>query len=149
MDRGKNGCKRHLITDAAGTPLLVRVTPANVRDEQPALAMLEALPAVQGPRGRPRRKPRALLGDRGYGFAWVIRSVVARGVKSLLAPRGSPHGSGLGRRRYVVEQTLAAFGQFRRIKFCYEKVGIHFQAFHDLAASLLCFRRVQQASAGL
>ncbi len=129
--------------------MLVRITPANVRDERPALGMVEQLPAVQGPRGRPRRKPRALVGDRGYGFPGLILSVVALGIVSLLAPRGAEHGSGLGRIRYVVEQTLAAFGQFRRIKFCYERQGIHFQAFHDLAAACICFNRLRQVTGGL
>jgi hypothetical protein len=80
--------------------------------------MMRTLPAVQGPRGRPRRKPKALIGDRGYGFTWVIAIIAAMGVKPMLAPRGSPHGSGLGTRRYVVEQTLAAFGNRRRLKLC-------------------------------
>lgn len=120
-----------------------------MRDEAPALEMLRGLPAVQGPRGRPRRKPKALVGDRGYGFPWIIAAVVAMGITSLLAPRGSEHGSGLGRVRYVVEQTLAAFGQFRRIKFCYERWGKHFQAFHDLAATLICFNRLRQVTGGL
>jgi len=130
-------------------PLLVETTPANVRDDTPALAMVRRLPAVQGPRGRPRRKPKSLFGDRGYGFPWLIVQVVAMGIASFLAPRGLQHGSGLGRVRYVVEQTLAAFGQFRRIKFCYEREGRHFQAFHDLAAALICFNRLRQVTGGL
>lgn len=138
-----------MITDAQGLPLLVHTTPANVRDEVPAVAMVRRLPAIQGPRGRPRQKPEALIGDRGYGFPWTIAAIVAMGIKSLLCPRGSEHGSGLGARRYVVERTLAAFGHCRRIKLCYEKWGRHFQAFNDLAACLLCGVRLKQVTAGL
>ena len=127
-----------MISDAAGTPLLIHTTPANVRDEAPVLEMIQSLPAVKQPRGRPRRKPRQLIGDRGYGFAWTIAAVVLLGIVSLLCPRGSPHGSGLGQRRYVIERTLAWLGNFRRLKLCYEKTGEHFQAFHDLAACVLC-----------
>ena len=127
----------------------MHTTAANVRDEMPAVEMVRQLPPVQGPRGRPRRKPKVLIGDRGYGFPWIIAAITAMGIKSLLCPRGSDHGSGLGRRRYVVEQTLAAFGQCRRIKLCYERTGSHFQAFHDLAASLICFRRLQQVTGGV
>jgi hypothetical protein len=129
--------------------LLVQTTPANVRDDVPAIEMVGRLPAIQGPRGRPRRKPGSLFGDRGYGFPWLIVQVVALGIASFLAPRGQEHGSGLGRVRYVVEQTLAAFGQFRRIKFCYEREGVHFQAFHDLAAVSICFNRLRQVTGGL
>jgi transposase len=129
-------------------PLLVHTTPANVRDDLPAVEMVKRLPSVQGPRGRPRRKPHSLLGDRGYGFPWIIAAILAMRITSLLSPRGSEHGSGLGKRRYVVEQTLAAFSQCRRIKLCYEREGMHFQAFHELAAILICFRRLKQVTAG-
>jgi transposase len=127
---------------------VVRTTPANVRDERPAVEMLDAIPPIQGPRGRPRFRPRAFQGDRGYGFPAVIRAVRARRVVSRLAPRGAEHGSGLGKTRYVVERTLAWFGQCRRLKLCYEKTGVHFQAFHELAAALLCVRRVAEVGNG-
>jgi hypothetical protein len=115
-----------------------------VRDERPAVEMLKRIPPIQGPRGRPRQKPEAFQGDRGYGFSWVILMVVAMGIKSLLARRGTESGSGLGTTRYVVERTLAWFGHNRRLKICYEKSGEHFQAFHELAACLICARRLIQ-----
>src|SRR5262249_47246537 len=49
-----------------------------------------------------------------------------------------PHGSGLGKTRYVVERTLAWFPNYRRLIVCYEKTGAHFQAFHVLAACVMC-----------
>ena len=104
--------------------------------------MVEALPAVKQPRGRPRRKPKALIGDRGYGYARVIASIVVMGIASLLSRRGTPHGSGLGRRRYVIERTMAWFGNFRRLKLCYERKANHFQAFHDFASCLICFKKL-------
>lgn len=125
-------------------PLLVHTTAANVRDDGPVLEMVKNLPAIQGPRGRPRRKPRALCGDRGYGFPHLIAAIVMLRITSLLAPRGVEHGSGLGQVRYVVERTLAWFGHCRRLKLCYEKSGPHFQAFHDLAACLICANRLKQ-----
>ena len=33
-DRAEKGCQRHVITDADGIPLVVKTTPANVRDDQ-------------------------------------------------------------------------------------------------------------------
>jgi transposase len=51
--------------------------------------------------------------------------------------------------RHVVERTLAWFGYWRRLKVCYEKTGAHWQAYHELAASLICFRRWQKITAGL
>jgi transposase len=125
-------------------PLLVHTTPANVRDDIAVMEMIRNLPSIQGPRGRPRAKPQALVGDRGYGFPWIIAAVVAMKIKCLLDPRGSAHGSGLGKIRYVVERTMAWFGNWRRLRVCYEKTPEHWQAYNDLAACMICFRRLSK-----
>jgi hypothetical protein len=79
-------------------PLVVRVTGANVPDQNQLPALLAAMPAVQGPRGRPKIKPDALVGDRAYGTADMIALVLALRIVSLLAPRGDDtHGSGWAR----------------------------------------------------
>ena len=123
---------------------MVQTTPANVNDEKQLPALLDALPPVQGPRGRPRQKPGAIFGDRAYGTAEMIALVITLGIVSFLAPRGDDtHGSGLGCVRYVVERTLACFSHFRRLRLCYERFGEHFQALHDLAACCLIVTRLR------
>ena len=125
-------------------PLVVQTGPANFNDEKQLPALLEALPAVQGPRGRPRKKPASIFGDRAYGTAAMIALVISLGIFTFLAPRADDtHGSGLGMFRYVVERTLAGFSHFRRIKMCYERWGEHFQAFDDLAACCLIVTRLR------
>ena len=135
-----------MLTDAAGIPLVIKTTPANTRDDQVALPLLVNMPPIAGPRGRPRTKPKALQGDAGYGSAALAALVKWLGIKPILAPLGKahPHGSGLGKTRYVVERTLSWFGNFRRLKLCYERCGTHFQAFHELAAAILCAHRCSQ-----
>ena len=135
-----------MLTDAQGVPLLVKTTPANTRDNQVALPLLIDMPPIAGPIGRPRTKPQALQGDAAYGSADLAAVVKWLGIQPILAPLGKshPHGSGLGKTRYVVERTLSWFGNFRRLKLCYERCGIHFQAFHELAAAILCSNRVAQ-----
>jgi hypothetical protein len=123
---------------------VLRTTGANVPDQQQLPALLQAMPAVQGPRGRPRRKPGGIFGDRAYGTAEMIALVISLGIISFLAPRNDQlHGSGLGCFRYVVERTLACFSHFRRLRMCYERWGEHFQAFHDLAACCLIVTRLR------
>jgi hypothetical protein len=46
--------------------LAVRLTGANRNDSQEALALVDAIPPLHGERGRPRRRPDCVLGDRGY-----------------------------------------------------------------------------------
>ena len=133
-----------MLTDAEGVPLVVKTTAANVNDETQLPALLEGIPAVQGPRGRPRKKPVAIFGDRAYGTTKMIAMVIAMGLICFLASRAdNEHGSGLGVFRYVVERTLACFSHFRRIRFCYERKAEHFQALHELAASCLVVTRLR------
>jgi transposase len=134
-----------VLTDADGVPLVVQTTAANVNDDRQLPALLDARPAVQGPRGRPRRNPGSIVGDRAYGTAAMIALVIAMGIFSFLAPRADKtHGSGLGVLRYVVERTLACFGHFRRLKMCYERTGEHFQALHEVAACCLIATRLKR-----
>jgi transposase len=135
------------VTDANGLPLVVRTGPANQPDAKMAVDMLDAIPPCGGARGRPRRRPGGFQGDGAYGIKAVIAAVVRRRVQSLLAPYGkarTEHGSGLGKTRYVVERSLSWMSNFRRLKLCYERFGEHFQAFHELAACLICANRIEQ-----
>lgn len=140
-DRAKKGCKRHLITDGNGIPLVVQIGPANRRDEQWLPSLLWWLWIILSYGWRHR--PAALQGDRGYGFASSIALVLAWGLRSLLAVRGTAHGSGLGRTRYVVERTHSWFASFRRLIVCYERTGAHYQGLYQLAACVICARRLR------
>src|SRR4029453_9421091 len=64
--RGTRGGEGHLICDGRGVPLAVRLTGANRNDSQEALALVDAILPLRGERGRPRRRPDCVLGDRGY-----------------------------------------------------------------------------------
>jgi transposase len=47
----------HVITDAQGIPLAARLTGATAQDVTQALKLVDAIPAVKGKPGRPRRRP--------------------------------------------------------------------------------------------
>ncbi|MBU3862840.1 transposase [Streptomyces sp. 4503] len=67
VDRGKAGSKHHLICDGNGTPFKVITIAANVNDVTQTPALVDGIPPVAGKPGRPRRRPDALLGDKGAG----------------------------------------------------------------------------------
>ncbi|MGW7613785.1 transposase [Streptomyces sp. NPDC054766] len=64
VDRRTTGSRHHLICDGRGTPLKVITTATNVNDVTQTLALVDGIPPVTGPPGRPRRRPEALLGDK-------------------------------------------------------------------------------------
>lgn len=65
-DRRKLGTKHHLLTDADGTPLAVIVTGANRHDVTQLLPLLDSIAPIRGKKGRPRKYPKRVLGDRAY-----------------------------------------------------------------------------------
>ena len=139
-DRAKLGSKPHLLCDGAGTPLAIQLTGANRNDSQQALALVDAIPELQGDRGRPRHRPDCVAGDRGYDAASIRRSLRARRIVPFLAKRNTEHGSGLGRWRWVVERTFAWLNQFRRPRVRYEKRADIHEAFLSLGCILICWR---------
>lgn len=130
------------MSEAHGIPLVVQTTPANVNDGTKAIALLDAMPAIRGKRGRPRQKPDIALGDRAYGTKANIASCIQRGITPMLARPRTENGSGLGVMRYVIERTMSWFGNFRRLKMCYERNGKHLQALHELGAALICAKKL-------
>ncbi|CAL9641095.1 IS5 family transposase ISBugl2 [Streptomyces sp. enrichment culture] len=104
------------------------------------IPLLDAIPRIRGRRGRPRHKPKRLYADRGY-VRRRRRLLWARGIVSKIARRGAPHGSGLGKTRWVVERTFTWLHQFKRLRIRYEiRADLH-QGLHQLACSIICLRR--------
>jgi transposase len=143
-DRAKKGTKRHLLVDGKGTPLAVRITGANRNESLEAMNLVDDIPPIRGPRGRPRRKPGALYGDRQYGTPRNQKGLKERGIKDFLARQRTPHGSGLGKVRWVVESTLAWVGQARRLKVRYERLAAMHRAFHYLRLAQICCKVLQR-----
>ncbi|WP_372455428.1 transposase, partial [Nonomuraea ceibae] len=63
-------------------------------------------------------------------------------IRPLIARRGSGHGSGLGKQRWVVEQTFALLYAFKRLRIRWEIRADSHEAFLKLACSLICWRRL-------
>src|SRR5689334_15654781 len=95
-DRAKKGTKRHILVDGKGTPLAVRITAANRNESLEAMNLVDDIPPIRGRRGRPRRKPKALYGDRAYGTQRNREGLKQRRIEDHLARPRTPHGSGLG-----------------------------------------------------
>ena len=143
-DRGKAGTKRHVVTDARGTPLGVLLTGANRHDSPLMAATLDAIPPLRsGRRGRPRRRPGKLYADKAYDAKARRQECRARGIVPRIARRGIESSERLGRHRWVVERTHAWFDRFRRLSIRYEQRADIYEAFTCLAASLITLNQIK------
>ncbi|WP_406116344.1 IS5 family transposase [Streptomyces sp. NBC_01014] len=143
VDRARPGSKHHIIVDRYGTPLAVSLTGGNRHDVTQLMPLLNKIPHIRGLRGRSRHRPRQLFADRGYDYDKYRRLVRARGITPKIARRGAPHGSGLGKTRWVVERTFAWLHQFKRLRIRYEiRADLHLGLL-QLACSIICLRRLR------
>ena len=143
-DRAKKGSKRHLLVDGRGTPLAIRITGAQRHDSTQLPKLLDEIAPIRRRRGRPRRRPAALYGDRAYGTPRNRKELKRLRLEDHLAAPGMPHGSGLGKVRWVVERTLAWVGQARRLKVRYEvSIAMH-RAFHYLQLARICCKALDR-----
>ena len=120
-------------------------TAANVNDVTQTLALVDGVPPVAGRPGRPRRRPEALLGDKGYDSNPNRDELRKRRILPVISRKGSPNVKGLGKLRYVVEQTFALLHQFKRLAVRWERRTELHNAFASLACSLI-WRRLKKTS---
>ncbi|MGW5866525.1 transposase [Streptomyces sp. NPDC055239] len=108
------------------------------------LALIEGIPPVAGRPGHPRRRPEAVLGDKVYDSRAVRHELRRRRIPPVSSRKGTPDATGLGRLRYVVEQSFALLHQFKRLAVRWERrLELH-NAFVSLACSLICWRRLKK-----
>jgi transposase len=121
-------------------PLVVTVTGGNRNDVTQLLPLVDALPAIRGRPGRPRRRFPVLVADRGYDHDKYRTELRRRGIRPLIARRGTRDNNTPA--RWVVEQTLALLHQFRRLAVRWERrLDIH-QGLLALACVMICWRRL-------
>jgi transposase len=143
--RGGLSTKLHLRTDGRGRPLVLLVTPGQ-RHEVTQLERLLDGGAVKrtGPdgrpgRGRPRRRPAKLVGDKGYSFRSARRLLRRRGIAAVIPtksdqPRQASFDPAAYRGRNRVERSVGRLKQFRRVATRYDKRAVNYLAWVTLAA---------------
>ncbi|WP_165396485.1 transposase [Streptomyces sp. F001] len=144
VDRRKTGSKHQLICDGKGTTLHVITTAASVNDITQSLDLVDGIPPVAGRPGRPWRRPECLLGDKAYDSKAVLGELRRRCIQAVISRKGAPSIRGLGKLRYVVEQTFTLLHQFKRLAVRLERRIELQDAFVSLACSLICWTRLKK-----
>ena len=142
-DRGKQGVKRSLLTEAAGIPIAVAIDGANrhdmklVRSTLDGIMALRPVPTVAMPQG--------ICLDKGYDFDEVRDIVREFGFTAHIRARGEEakaikQEAGFKARRWVVERTHSWMNRFRRILVRWEKLPETFIAMLHLACGIITWR---------
>lgn len=90
---------------------------------------------ITQPIGPPRRRPRCVVGDKGYSYPAIRRWLREQGIRAVIPrrsnePRRGNETSDLDtyRRRNVVERCVNWLKEARRLGTRYEKLAVNFLA---------------------
>jgi transposase len=129
-----------VLVDRRGIPLALGLSAANCADTLTLADMLDTIPPIKRPLGRPRRRPDKLHADKGYDAAHCRAACRERSVTPRIARRGIESSQKLGRYRWVVERTFAWLSRFRRLRIRDERRADIHLAFLQLGCALICLR---------
>ncbi len=131
-----------MITERSGLPLSIGISAANTHDSQGLEPLVRVIPPVRSHGGRRWRRPAKLHGDKAYDYDHLRRWLRSRDITARIARKGIESSQRLGRHRWTVARTVAWLAGCRRLhRRCERKAG-HFLAFADVAAALICYRRL-------
>ena len=119
------------------------LTGANHNDVTQLEPLVAAIPPIASRRGRALQKPQRVYADRGYDHDKYRRLLHANGIATAIARRGQPHGSGLGKIRWVVERTHAWLYAYRRLRVRHERRADIHEALLQIAFCLICWRTLK------
>ena len=95
----------------------------------------------RGP-GRPKRRPKRLIGDKAYSSRAIRRYLRRHGIRLTIPRKRGEHRTGpfdrrLYRQRHKMERLINRLKQFRRIATRYEKRAANYLAMLYLATIIL------------
>lgn len=139
-DRARKGVKHTVMVDGDGAVLAIRSAGANESDHTQIIPTVMDFPQIGRKDGEPEQMPEVLYADRGYDSEATRAILRWLGIEPKIAKRGTPHGSGLGKVRWVVERTISWLKGLRRMRVRYDRLGVIQDAWASLAAAVICFR---------
>ena len=140
VDRRKPGTKYTVLVDARGTPLAMQTAAAIVSDHRQILSTVVRYSQIGGTRGRPRNHPAKLYADAGYDSNATRELPLVMGIEPIIRRCSTPHGSHLGKVRWVVERTISWIKGLRRMRIRYDRHPTIIDAWNHLALAAVCFR---------
>ena len=151
MGRSRGGLttKLNLVCDRHGWPLTFTLSPGQDADTRHFMPTMETI-RLPGKAGRPRKRCRYIVADKGYDSDDLRRYCDRYRMKPIIAQRkmyrkprpGLPRGFDKPkyRERNVVERAFSWLKEIRRIATRYDKLARSFRAMVCLACISRCLR---------
>jgi IS5 family transposase len=115
---------------------------ANRHDSIAFESTLDAVPAVPGLDGRPRKRPGKLHADKRLRLSTMPTLFAKRGITARIARKWIESRDRLGHHRWVGERTHAWFAGFGKLRIRFERRQDIHTALLSLAAAIICSRFV-------
>ena len=157
--RGGFTTKLHLVTDGTGLPLAVALSAGQAHESRYAAQVLNAVRIPRDTPGRPRRRPAALAGDRGYSYPGIRAWLRRHGVRAVIPERRDQverraHRPGRRptfdraayRRRHTIENCVGWLKEARGVATRFEKLAIHYLGLLKLGMIRRLLRRLLSPS---
>lgn len=140
MSRGGFGTKVHLVCDANRLPLAAVLTPGQ-RHESTQFEAVMAAVRIPGRRGRPRTRPAAVAGDKGYRYPHIRSWLRRHGIKAVIPRRSNQRPDDRRhrfdkpryRKRAAVEQCAGWLKENRAVGTRFDKLAVQFLGMVHLA----------------
>ena len=139
-----------VVVDGQGIPLGNHLDSASPSEVRLLEKTIDNIAVPRKGRGRPRKKPKRLIADKGYDSDPLRRRLKARGIE-LICPYRSNNkqqkyhdGRKLRRykRRWKVERTFSWFGNNRRLVVRWDRDITVYNAFFHIACMIIALRRL-------
>jgi len=139
-----------VVADGQGLPMGSSLASASPAEVKLVGQTLETINVPRKGKGRPKKRPERLIGDKAYDSDPLRKDLKIRGI-DLIAPHRKNRkkqklqdGRKLRRfkRRWKVERTFAWLGNFRRLVVRYEKLITVYRAFFHIACIIITLRNL-------
>jgi transposase len=134
--------KLHIRAEGGGKLMTFILSPGHWHEQRVVRELLERGGVKRQRQGRPKMRPRRLVGDKGYSSSSLRRYLRQKGIRYTIPRRTNEHRGGsfdkaIYRLRNRVERLINRLKQYRRIATRYDKRAANYATWITIAAILL------------